>query len=136
MLRVTLVALLMIGGAAMIQLSGGRAIESGDAARGQKAFQRCYACHSVEPDEGHLQGPNLFRILGRPAAALPGFEYSEAMRRKAAEGLVWDRTTLDAYIADPEAVVPGTLMSIPPVRDPQERADLIAYLSLSGQFKD
>jgi len=134
-LRVTLAALLMIGGAAMIQLSGG-ATETGDAARGEKAFQRCYACHSIKPDEGHLQGPNLFRILGRPAAALPGFEYSEAMRRKAAEGLVWDRTTLDAYIADPEAVVPGTLMSIPPVRDPQERADLIAYLSLSGQFKD
>src|SRR5690554_4842346 len=126
----------MIGGAAMIQLSGGRAIESGDAARGQKAFQRCYACHSVKSHGGHLQGPNLFRILGRPAAALPGFEYSEAMRRKAAEGLVWDEATLEAYIADPEAVVPGTLMSIPPVRDPQERADLIAYLSLSGRFKD
>lgn len=136
MLRLTLATLLMISGAAMILLSGARATEPGDATRGQRAFQRCYACHSVEPDEGHLQGPNLFRILGRPAAALPGFEYSEAMRRKAAEGLVWDRTTLDAYIADPEAVVPGTLMSIPPVRDPQERADLIAYLSLSGQFKD
>lgn len=136
MLRLTLATLLMISGVALTHLSGARATESGDATRGQRAFQRCYACHSVEPDEGHLQGPNLFRILGRPAAALPGFEYSEAMRRKAAEGLVWDRTTLDAYIADPEAVVPGTLMSIPPVRDPQERADLIAYLSLSGQFKD
>jgi len=135
-LRLTLATLLMISGVALTQLSGARATESGDATRGQRAFQRCYACHSVEPDEGHLQGPNLFRILGRPAAALPGFEYSEAMRRKAAEGLVWDRTTLDAYIADPEAVVPGTLMSIPPVRDPQERADLIAYLSLSGRFKD
>src|SRR5688500_8290862 len=74
----------------------------GDAVRGERAFQRCYSCHSVELNEtAKLQGPSLFHIIGRPAAALPGFEYSDAMREKAAAGLTWDAATLDRYIADP-----------------------------------
>lgn len=112
------------------------AAKPGDPVRGERVFQRCYACHSVEPDEGNLQGPNLYKVLGRPAAVVPGFEYSQAMKQKAAEGLVWDAATLDAFIADPDAVVPGTLMSIPPVRNSQERSDLIAYLARFGRFQD
>lgn len=106
----------------------------GDAVRGERVFQRCYACHSIDPNEtAKLQGPSLFRIIGRPAGAVAGFEYSEAMREKAAAGLTWDAATLNRYIADPEAVVPGTRMSVPPLRDDQERADLIAYLASSGR---
>ena len=108
----------------------------GDAGRGERAFQRCYSCHSVDPNEkAKLQGPNLYRIMGRPAAAISDFEYSDAMRGKAAAGLIWDATTLDRYVADPESLVPGTRMSTPPLRDDQERADLIAYLSLRGQYR-
>lgn len=100
--------------------------------RGERVFQRCYSCHSVDRQEtAKLQGPSLFQIVGRRAAAVPGFEYSNAMREKAAAGLKWDVATLDRYIADPEAAVPGTLMSVPPLRDAQERADLIAYLARS-----
>lgn len=110
---------------------------AGDAARGERVFQRCYACHSVEPGESTgLQGPSLYGILGRPAAAVRGFDYSDAMRRRARQGLIWDAATLDAYISDPDSVVPGTMMSIPPVRDPQDRADLIAYLSRSSKPQD
>ena len=99
-------------------------------------FQRCFACHSVDPNEkARLQGPSLYRIVGRPAAALPGFEYSDAMRRKGAAGLVWDQPMLDRYIADPEAVVVGTIMSAPPLRDEQERADLLAYLARTGPYR-
>jgi cytochrome c2 len=106
----------------------------GDAERGERAFQRCYSCHSVDLQEtAKLQGPNLFQIVGRRAAAIPSFEYSTAMREQAAAGLTWDAATLDRYIADPEAAVPGTLMSVPPLRDEQERADLIAYLARSGR---
>ena len=105
----------------------------GDAARGERVFQRCYACHSVDPSEkAKLQGPSLFAILGRPAAAIADFDYSDAMREKGASGLVWDAATLDRYIADPDSVVPGTRMSVPPLRDEQERADLVAYLARSG----
>lgn len=104
--------------------------------RGERVFQRCYSCHSVDRNEtAKLQGPNLFQIVGRPAGASDGFEYSDAMREKAAAGLIWDAATLDRYIADPDAVVPGTRMSVPPLRDEQDRADLIAYLARSGTFQ-
>ncbi len=108
----------------------------GDAERGERVFQRCFACHSVDAREpASLQGPSLYRIIGRPAAAVAGFEYSGAMREKAAAGLVWDVATLDRYIADPDAIVPATRMVLaPPLRDGQERADLIAYLARSGRF--
>src|SRR5438128_370206 len=110
--------------------------EAGDAARGERTFQRCYSCHSVDPNEtAKLQGPSLYRIMGRRAAALPGFAYSDAMREKGAAGLVWDADTLERYIADPESVVPGTSMSAPTLRDEQERTDLIAYLALSGRYR-
>jgi cytochrome c len=103
---------------------------TGDAARGERAFQRCFSCHSVDPNEAaDLQGPTLYRVVGRPAAAIPGFDYSDAMKAKAAAGLVWDAETLDRYIADPEEVVPGTRMIVPPLREAQERADIIAYLA-------
>jgi cytochrome c len=107
-----------------------------DAVRGERVFQRCYACHSVDPNEKvKLQGPSLYRIMGRPAAAIPGFEYSDAMRSKGTAGLVWDAPTLDRYIADPESLVAGTNMSVPPLRDEQERADLLAYLGSSGPYR-
>ena len=100
--------------------------------RGMRAFQRCYACHSISPNESaDLQGPTLYQVVGRRAAAVTGFDYSEAMKAKAASGLVWDAETLDRYIADPEEVVPGTRMRVPPLRDAQERADIIAYLARS-----
>lgn len=134
--RVEIAALLVLAASAIAPPSILMAAESGDPARGERVFQRCYACHSVEPNEGNLQGPSLYKVLGRPAAALPGFDYSQAMKQKAAEGLVWDAASLDAYIADPDAVVPGTLMIIPPVRNAQDRGDLIAYLARSGRFED
>ena len=110
-------------------------LAAGNSTRGERAFQRCFACHSVDPNEtAKLQGPSLYRIMGRPAAAIPGFEYSDAMRRKGATGLVWNAATLDRYIADPEDVVPGTAMSVPPLRDEQERADLLTYLARSGSY--
>jgi cytochrome c len=124
---------LFLGSVLMLIASGIHAKE-GDSARGEQVFQRCYACHSIAPDEtAAVQGPSLFQIVGRAAAAIPGFDYSEAMREKAAAGLVWDAATLDRYLADPEAVVPGTRMSVPPMRDQQERADLIAYLARADQ---
>jgi cytochrome c len=72
--------------------------------------------------------------MGRPAGIIPGFEYSNAMRGQGTAGLVWDAATLDRYIADPEGVVPGTAMSAPPLRDEQERADLLAYLARTGSY--
>jgi cytochrome c len=118
--------------AATLPCSTGHA-DAAAAARGERVFQRCFSCHSVDPQEkAKLQGPNSYKIVGRPAARIAGFEYSEAMQRVAAGGLVWDIATLNRYLADPDAVVPGTNMSIAPLCDEQERADLLAYLAQSG----
>ena len=107
--------------------------EAGDAVRGERGFQRCYACHSVDPAEtARLQGPSLHGVLGRPAAAVSGFEYSDAMRGRSKAGLTWTVEWLDAFLANPEAVVPGTTMSALPIADPVERADIIAYLGSLG----
>ena len=96
---------------------------------GARAFQKCFACHSLDPRETNLPGPNLHKLFGRVAGTLPGFEYSEAMvtagQRK---GLVWDERSLDQYLSEPDSLVPGTLMSPVSVQDPVERKMLIEYL--------
>ena len=102
---------------------------------GERSFQRCYSCHSVDPNEQGLPGPNLSGVVGRRAAALEGFAYSPAMRQAGARGLTWTDETLDRFLADPEAVVPGTDMFMPPMRDPAERAALIDYLRGLGSSR-
>jgi cytochrome c len=104
-----------------------------DPTRGERVFQRCYACHSVDPAEGKLPGPNLHCVLGRHAGVLPGFEFSPAMAEAGrARGLVWTRETLDAFLADPQHLVPGTEMSLPGLPDPTDRRDVIDYLAQVG----
>jgi cytochrome c2 len=88
------------------------AIAAGEPARGERTFQRCYACHPVDLNEtARLQGPSLYRIIGRPASAVPGFSYSNVMKEKGAAGLVWDADTLERYVADPLSAVVGTSMN-------------------------
>ena len=76
--------------------------------------------------ERNRTGPKHCGLIGRPAGALPDFTYSNAMR---ASGLVWDRETLDRFLADPLGTVPGTFMGYSGIDDPGERADLIAFLA-------
>ena len=94
----------------------------GDPARGEEIYRRCMACHSIEHD---LVGPHHAGLFGRKAGSLPGYDYSPAMR---AAGWIWDAATLDRFLANPRGVVPGTKMGFAGVQDPDERADLIAYL--------
>jgi len=102
----------------------------GDPQRGAEAFRRCIACHSIEPGR-HLTGPSLAGIVGRRAGTAEGFHrYSEAL---ASIRFTWDRETLDRWLADPEAMVPGTSMRIPPIADAGMRRDLIAYLEAGVQ---
>lgn len=105
------------------------------AAEGQKAFQLCNACHSVDPKEQGLQGPNLAGVVGRRAGAQPGFEYSPAMARAGAGGLVWTEAVLDRFMVDPSAVVPGTTMFVPALRDPRDRQAVIDYLKTQRPAK-
>jgi cytochrome c len=77
-----------------------------DSLRGERVFQRCYACHSVATEEEHLPGPSLRCVLGRRAGTRPGFAFSPAMvDAGSARGLVWTRATLDTFLA-PSAIRP------------------------------
>lgn len=100
-----------------------------DRSRGERLFQQCYACHSVSPGEGGLTGPNLSGVVGRRMAADADFpDYSPALRRAGGQGRVWSATELDRFLADPEAAMPGTGMGYVGMRDPADRAALIAWL--------
>jgi len=88
------------------------------------AFGTCRACHTVQKDGKNGLGPNLHGVAGRPAASLPGFTYSAALK---ASKLRWDDKTLDEFLAAPMKKVPGTRMPIG-MPDPAKRAALIAYL--------
>lgn len=104
---------------------------SGDPAQGAQLFGRaCGACHSLAPGE-HRTGPSLAGVVGRKAGTADGFHrYSQALKDF---GAIWDERTLDAWITDPRAFLPGTRMVFRGAPDPQARADLIAYLAQVGQ---
>ena len=104
----------------------------GDPVKGKAVFARCAACHRVDPAATGGMGPNLAGVQGRRAGTLPGYTYSPAMQ---ASGLVWDDATLSRYLSAPTKVVPGTKMMAPPVSDPQDRANVIAYLKSTGGKK-
>ncbi|WP_193142496.1 MULTISPECIES: c-type cytochrome [unclassified Meridianimarinicoccus] len=100
----------------------------GDASRGQTLFSQCSGCHQVGAGAINRVGPHLNNIYGRPAAGLDGFAYSKSMVRAGADGLVWHLDTIDAYLENPRALVSRTRMSFRGFSDPQDRADVMAYL--------
>ena len=100
------------------------ALADGDAARGEKRFEECAACHSVERGSNGI-GPSLHGVFGRKAGAIPEFRYSPALRRS---GITWTPESLDSYIADPQKAVPANRMPYAGMLGAADRADLIAYL--------
>lgn len=101
----------------------------GRPAAGERAYQKCYACHSLEGRDPSTQGPSLRGVVGRAIAAEPGFAYSPAMLAYAARQKRWTREALDGFIADPQAAVPGNEMGFFGVTDPAERRALVEYLA-------
>jgi cytochrome c len=99
----------------------------GDAAAGEKVFAKCKACHEVEKGVNKV-GPTLKGVVGRKAASVEGYKYSEAMIAKGAEGVVWDEATLAAYLPDPKGFVPKTKMAFAGLKKPEDVANVIAYL--------
>jgi cytochrome c len=100
-----------------------------DAAAGEKAFVICRACHEIGPNAKVLVGPPLNGVVGRMAGTYPGFEYSDANKKS---GITWTPEELSKYLANPQAVVPGTKMIFPGLHDPKQAQDVIAYLSQFG----
>lgn len=102
---------------------------TGDAAKGEKVFRKCKACHAVGEDAKNKVGPILNGIVGRAAASEADFAYSPAFEQAAADGLVWTADQLAAFLEKPKDVVDGTKMSFAGLRKEQDRADIIAYLA-------
>ena len=111
----------------------GALADSGDPVQGEKVFRYCYSCHSVQPDEINLQGPNLHGIVGRRIASQEGFSYSPALRAFAQQEDRWSEALLDRYLTAPYKLVPKTSMAFPGIEAQDERADLIAYLRSKGE---
>jgi cytochrome c len=93
-------------------------------------MRRCGTCHSIEPGL-NMAGPSLAGVVGRKVATVPGAIYSPAMR---AHRGVWTAEALDTYLVDPQAVVPGTSMTLA-LPDAAERKTIIAYLEAASPAK-
>lgn len=104
----------------------GPALADGDAAKGEKVFNKCKACHTTEAGKNKV-GPSLHDIVGRAPASVEGFNYSKPMQDFAA-GHTWDEATLSEYLENPKSVVPGTKMAFVGLKKEDEREDVIAYL--------
>lgn len=97
-----------------------------DAAR---AFTPCRACHSLDPAERGLPGPNLSGLIGRAVAGDSEFDYSPVLRKARDEGLRWDAKRLETFLSDPAAMFPGLWMSMRGIEDAAERQALVRFLA-------
>ena len=96
-----------------------------DIAHGKSVFLICKSCHTTISGGANMTGPNLDGLFGRKAGSAGGFNYSDGLK---ASGITWDAAQIDSWITNPRALVPTTKMSFAGVKDPKDRADLIAYL--------
>lgn len=93
--------------------------------RGKILFIRCASCHDASTTASAKIGPNLHGVVGRRVASLAGFKYSTALQ---SQNFVWDAAHLDAWLADPNAVAPGTAMAFAGIADAADRQAVINYL--------
>ena len=86
--------------------------------------QQCATCHTTNLSDPVRQGPSLFKIVGRPAGKIDGFHYSNGFAKA---DFVWDEARLDAWLTDPQEMIPGAVMAYRQAK-PETRAAVIAYL--------
>jgi cytochrome c2 len=104
---------------------------SGGAVHGQTVAQRyCAVCHTLNSGGSALVGPNLYGVVGRPVASVSGYNYSDALKGHHGD---WDPASLDAFLKNPRAYVPGTHMTFAGISSTHDRQDVIAYLETLGQ---
>lgn len=113
----------MAGMALALTLSAGAVQAAGDADAGATVFKKCAVCHTV--DGKNKVGPTLQGVFGRTAGAVEGFKYSPALK---ASGIVWDETTIAAYLKDPKGYIPKNKMVFPGLKKDKDLEDIIAYL--------
>jgi cytochrome c len=103
-------------------------VHAQDAAAGEQSFRKCLPCHSIGEGAKNKVGPELNGLDGRHSGTAPGYNYSEANKKS---GIVWDKANFEKYINDPRAMIPGTKMIFPGIKNPKEVDNLWAYV---GQF--
>jgi len=96
----------------------------GDVARGKVVFTQCKTCHVVTPGVNRI-GPSLYGVVGRPSGSIAGYAYSAANKNS---HITWTEPVMFTYLEAPQKFLPGTKMSYAGLKDPQKRADVIAYL--------
>jgi len=114
-------AVLVFAAASLIAETAWAGALAGDPARGETVYQACQDCHSLDKND---VGPRHRGVYGRKAGSLPDYDYSKALK---SANIVWNEETLDKWLTDPQAVAPGAKMFFH-LSDPQDRADVIAYL--------
>lgn len=94
---------------------------------GELEFQRkCSVCHTLVEDGANRAGPTLFKVFGRKAGTLPGYNYSKALLNS---DIVWNDETIGLlFSAGPDKVVPGTKMPIQRLKKVERREELIRFL--------
>jgi cytochrome c len=97
-----------------------------DPTKGQQVFNKCMACHNADKGGANQLGPNLWDVLGEPIGQGKGFAFSDALSKK---GGSWDWHSLNSWLTSPKAFAPGTKMTFAGLGNPQERADVIAFLN-------
>ena len=117
--------LLVVGGCGFVLATASPSLRAADVDKGKAVFEQCAACHSLG-EAGDYDGPTLKGVIGRKAGSLDDYRYSAAMKRS---DVTWDATTLDKYVADPQAFIPGNRMAFAGIGDRVQRDDLIAYLA-------
>ncbi len=111
---------------ACILLAASGASAGGDGARGKDLFVRCAVCHTAQSGGPNRIGPNLFGVVGRKAGTFDGYSYSRAMK---GSNITWNEDLLTKYLQGPANVVPGTKMTFSGFSNPQQAADMAAYLA-------
>ena len=100
-------------------------LASASVQHGAQVAKQCEACHNFQEGAGAKVGPDLYGVVGRPVASVPGFNYSAALKSK---GGTWDFATLNAWLTKPSAFAPGTAMTFAGISNEKQRADVIDYL--------
>ncbi len=106
---------------------------AGDPANGEKVFQKCKACHTVDEGGKDRVGPNLWGVFGSVLGTnRPDYKYSRGLKALGEEGQTWTDELMDVWMTDPKQVVQRTKMIFPGLKKPSEREDVIAYLRQFG----
>lgn len=118
----------VIGFSAALAAFATPALADGDAAAGEKVFNKCKACHTLEAGKNKV-GPSLHGLIGRAAGSVDGFKYSKAMQES---GLTWNEENLEKFLTKPKDLVPGTRMAFAGLKKEDDIENVIAYIKANG----